>query len=466
MTLNSILESDIEEVCADGVDDVTAREAEYHRELFVDKLLEAGVSVDRGVPLRNGEKRPSIQNDPQNNTVDLRDAPLNCGVTAGDGLLISDLDVYEAPIPDSLREFHRGRPTLQSRTPHVGGHEIYTCPPETEELFKEEFGVRNPGGQFGEVQTGGKHVVAPGASINHLNCPSSKPNCPGRGTDVYKLTNERDIYHLTLDDVHRLIEVLSELRGRESTVATDLDCTAIQHAMGAHERAWLTCAREMDDKLDRLCTWAEEGGEPDKYDLEYPDRSSNEVALAEKLLWQYGVAGDFKKPRIVVIGVLDHLQPPKWSQAGETYRKSVMQAASDHAFGDEEDFGGEYVGKTVREECGIEATEVESDSTTSRGVLRKRADKISLVVRYNMEETFTTKEVAALLDTSESSVRRVLNAWREYGILSLKGSTSDRYWQKNDELPTGTSMYEKFLKENFQDDGTVRQIQHAHLRRD
>lgn len=431
-----------------------------HRRRFVAKLEATDADTARFTRLEERDKNPSEGSGWNEQGHMPSDVGRDAGVLAGNGLMNIDLDSYDEYPPPPLLEFLNDRPSLKGETPHGGERGFYTCPLETPALFEKALGVRNPGGAWGEIQTEGQHVVSPGSTLDHSNCLESKP-CDGYGIDIYHLVNDREIRHLNHDDVERLIEVLDENRGASPPTQEETAFKTSQRPLRDYERAWLERAREMDDYLDRLCIWAENGGNPIQYDLRYSDRSSNEVGLAEKLLFQYGAQGDFMNPIETVIAVLDDLRPPKWRYAGKTYRKSVLTHAQAYAFDEEE---------IEAEETTWETADKQSDSADSlanaRGVNRRQADVISLIIRYDMDGTFTTKEIEQRINASRPTINRVLRTWRDYGLLTLTGSGKNQYWKKNGEMPIDLPLYKTFLKDNFHSPDEIRQIRHQHLRED
>lgn len=437
----------------------------HEREKFVEKLKASQIPVDRFTRLDKMDKSPAEKGWQSGCYPD--EVGRDAGVLAGRRLMNVDLDTYDIPLPDVLKEFLNERPSLLGDTPHGGERGFYTCPSETPEMFDESLGRKNPTYEWGEIQTGGKHVVAPGSKLDHANCNTDRKPCDGYGSDVYHLCNDRDIRHLDHNDVEQLIEILKELRDASPPSTNDIPCTTAHRPLEDHERAWWEGARGMDEYLDNLCTWAEQAltenaGRPKQYGLRFKDRSRNEVALAEKLLFQFGVKGDFQNPEEIVVTILNEIRPPKWQSAGETYRTSVIANARAYTIDDED-----VMEQVDTQEGAIPQQEATSSPPDSRGVVQHRANEISLIIRYTMGEKFTTRDIQEWIDVSDWTIRQILNTWREAGYIRYdKHGDGSGFWREERELPTGTPIYDAFLDDNFHTTNEIRKMRHNYLRDD
>ena len=156
-------------------------------------------------------------------------------------------------------------------------------------------------------------------------------------------------------------------------------------------------------------------------------------------MWSFGA---FENPIDTVQSVLYYLQPPKWSQAGESYRRSVITAAKAFTL----DIGKYYEKATVDK----------SDS-----VRRELAEVI--VLRASWKNEFTTREIAEEMGISERQTRRVLNTLKKAGYLYKDYIEGTNHFIRGEQIPINGEVFERMMS-RYNTDEEVQQMQKDYLR--
>lgn len=401
------------------------------------EFSERGVRTERAITLKDGGKGSNTDHTHPRNQHDPEELGGNYGILAGWGLLIFDLDHYEDDIPMSLIDLFNDHPTIRVDTPHMGDHLYYLAPDDAAERIEEVAGLPNPTYGGIEVKSKNSLVVGPGSEIESCTkCDSC--HIPGEGQ--YEVGHWDSIPEL---DFERFLTILEELEEERSTEQdTSAEAGTIQ--LEADVEDWIENGRESDEYLNQLIECLGSSSfEPGDYPLiTHEDRSRVETALAEKLFWRFGA---FEHHEETVRTIMTQLHPPKWSNRGEEYRDSVIQSARNYTTG-----VGEFY-------------EVSEGRQKEGSVLQRHADRIVLIAKYNVEETFTTPEVASLIDEiGVRQARKVLNALKDAGYLSKTFVKDNEHFKKVAEIDTTGKAYDLFL-DQYRTLEEVKEIQHDYL---
>ena len=290
-------------------------------------LQEAGISTDRFIPVEydNGHKRPTItgwQSLPQSEASDI-DGP--AGIVCGYGLVVVDVD-HPEKIPE---EFEKLPDTLTVDTMHGGEHRYYLVVGEQPES-------RSP--EWGDIQSAGDMVVAPGTTFSHNECDD---DCPHTGEDGYGITSGESPTTLDPGNHPAIFEKddKEESSGVSGEVTTTIEPDQENVAlMESYIREFhsdsATTTRAMNFLNDLMC------GHYKKHDFTADDGSADrheaEIAYGSQL---YGIAlkyGDEDEETVLQV-VHDYItktslderwtgdgQPRKWLQLGDDYRKNAL----------------------------------------------------------------------------------------------------------------------------------------------
>jgi len=293
------------------------------RKVLSDRLEEAGISTERFVDVKDGEKA-SIDHTCRKPG----EVSGNYGVyaTARDGLVWIDIDDYN-DIDDSsgLTAIMRLPSTFEQKSPHDGTHRAYKVAMSDDgrqiaAVLKDEFGLTkgNPAPSWGEVRAANQYVVGAGSQLDGCDKEGCEECATGEG-GRYEIANDRPIATI---EASELVEALR----KDPEYAPDNDQTDLETVSydekdhtglsdDADEREILEYALEdsSDDKLRRLWEgdYSDYGG----------DRSRAESALAYKLA--FWLNGD----KNAVRRAMNRANTQKWDErTDESYRESVLQA--------------------------------------------------------------------------------------------------------------------------------------------
>lgn len=315
---------------------------------IAERLGEAGLSTERFIDCRDGEKK-SV--DHTRHHVDEVSGEYGIYALASDGLVILDIDDYEE-IEDrsGLKALHELEPTLEQGSPHGGTHRFYAAQPTDDgrlisKVFEDTFGKTNPNPSWGEVRTANQYVVGAGSQLDGCDREDCE-KCAKPDGGNYDLQNDTQIATHTASE---LVDVLK--RDPDLTVEGEDDSDDESGVEDAHDTPSvdaddgdiLEFARACDDKLDRLWRgdYSDYGG----------DRSEAECSLAMKLgFW-------FQGDKRTVRNLMDRANTKKWSEReDDSYRDSVLEAVdevdehydpSEHTVSDPADFDPEEVERGV-----------------------------------------------------------------------------------------------------------------------
>jgi len=276
-------------------------------------------NTERFIPLQKGKKAPINQQ-----TQPLQTITGNYGIMSGDGIMHLDVDDYKdgESLPETTHSLIEDcAAVLTGLTPHGGTHFTYPVPEDAPEMIEEVTGKKNPTiGGCVEVKSHNQYIVGPGSQLDGCDKEWCE-DCikPHEGT--YPLTETNTDPQFDFERFLSVVESLTEEPPEEKS-------TTVQPGeinFGGDVEEWINTARQNDTYLDELMEWSgSTNATPSDYDLRFGDRSRNEVALAEKLMWRFG---SFNEGEQIVRRTLNQLHPPKWSQSGQCYRDSVINAA-------------------------------------------------------------------------------------------------------------------------------------------
>lgn len=180
------------------------------KEKLEDALSAVDIGLERCPDIGSDKKHPEWtgHNDPSNwhRPTELEG---NYGVKTGNGLLVIDIDDWEAA-PDELTNLLERLNTLVIVTPHGGSHHYFRV--EDDAQIKTSYGINGI-----DIQYEGVHVVGPGSVFDHTNCETGKEGCPGHGTDEYEYQDYTTIDTICGDDLQLLIDAIDEQGGDDTT---------------------------------------------------------------------------------------------------------------------------------------------------------------------------------------------------------------------------------------------------------
>ena len=287
-------------------------------------LQEAGISTDRFIPVEhdNGHKRPTItgwQSLPQREVSEVGES---AGMVCGDGLFVIDVD-HPEKLPEEFEELPEA-PRVD--TLHGGDHYFYATYGEQPESRSTE---------WGEIQSTGTMVVAPGTVFSHSNCET----CSLTGEGQYRFAEQPPIPTVNPEDYPQIFDPEDDIPTQEVSISdTEYDDDAVA-TMQAHILDFYSDQKTTERARNYLqdLTWgkyAERGFTTDSGDA---DRSEAEVAFASLL---YGVClkyGD-ATPEEHLHTVRNYIskscnetqfttdgQPRKWSVRGENYKTGILR---------------------------------------------------------------------------------------------------------------------------------------------
>jgi hypothetical protein len=169
------------------------------QEYLKKRLEEANISVNRGVCLQQGTKRPKpgtkwryIDLPP----VDEIDG--HFGIRTGDGLVVIDVDEWD-DLPDSVKSFLESNPTLTIQSPHSEGRDGHY-------YFATDSNInKNPPGC--DIQGDGS-IVADGAKIwgirNGKDCKYDEC-CTKTSPGVYPVKEDRSIAYVPKENIEAAV---------------------------------------------------------------------------------------------------------------------------------------------------------------------------------------------------------------------------------------------------------------------
>lgn len=332
---------------------------------FVIHFLESGLDSDRFIKAKPGTKRPVGQWD----THQPGDVDRDSLIKTGDGLLIIDIDDWRET-PQSIRDLLMSTPTLTVQSPHAKGKEGHYY-----YLIEENIKTRNP--DWGELRCVGALVVTPGTQLTDCKQGCCSPDSPGR----YTIRKDRPIESIDVDDLP-VNPTAEEPENNDEAPGAKREYPVDTGKPDFDWRDRLQTARRCNKKLDVLCEWAEEGGDPS--DVGFPgDRSAAECALVTHLAFWFG------RNKPAVRFVMNRLNPPKWSERGDDYRESVL--------------------KGIR---------VQQDVYTGSGESGpSRELVVDVWTRFFVAESMKTAEVADRVNRTPRQTRKALSYLQEKGIV-------------------------------------------------
>ena len=391
-------------------------------------------NTERFIPLQKGKKAPIAHE-----TQPLQTITGNYGIKSGNGIMHLDVDDYKdgMSVPDKILSLRNdSTPLLTGLTPHGGTHFTYPVPEDAPRQIEEVTGKKNPTiGGCVEVKSHNQYVVGPGSELDGCDKEWCE-DCFKPYEGHYPLTETNSQPQFDFQRFLSVVESLTEELPEEKS--TTVQAGEINFSGEVEE--WIDTARQNDTYLDELMEWSgSTNATPSDYDLRFGDRSRNEVALAEKLMWRFG---SFNEGEQIVRQTLNQLHPPKWSQSGRTYRDSVINAAKTYTV----DAGEFYELKSDRE----------------RSILRVHAECVVLEVAIMMEDVFTTTEVAQFQSFGYRQTLRVLNDLESAGYLTKTFVNRNECWKKVSEIPTTGPVYEMFVNQ-YQTVDEDRQQRHEYL---
>jgi hypothetical protein len=315
------------------------------------------------------------------------------GIVAGDGLAVIDID-----LPDEAPNILAGFPGIRVRSMHSGEHIHAAIDGELPES-------RSP--EWGDIQASGDMIVAPGTTLDHSGC---RGDCERAGADTYDLIDAAE-GSVEIEDFPEVF--LGD--ARDGSAVPEIQPEEIVSSFDGSTAGRLGYAIDRDEKLAKLYYWA--CGKRSLAGLPYGDRSSAEVALAQKLLWWF----EWDVP--TVREILDTIRPPKWSQRGGDYRASVIRAGLAYTAG----IGAKY-------ERGRES-----------GVCRRHALDVCVVLGIEDGPIKTSAIVAhEFVEVEDDQVRKVLNALRDDDFVHYQKDGRSGGWII-DELPDSSdSFFDRF----------------------
>lgn len=357
------------------------------------RLREAGLDEQRFIPVKyeDGDKRPT-ENRWQSRLYPAELLNGSMGVVCGDGLVVIDLDDYKSGVttPEQLEELPE---TFTVRTMHGGEHRYFRVVDEQPRSQKRP---------WGDVQSAGKMVVAPGSEFIHAECN----DCDQSGMGRYTVLKNVPIATVNPKEHPETFGVQTDVKSENSTFEDENPTPDVDDR--------LTRAVKQDEKFARLWQWANQGDSLSAHRLTYraedggDDRSTAESVLLYKLLlW----LRDERKAH----QTMNSVSPPKWGSRGENYKKSIIASAKDLLAKNDYD--------------------PEQASSGSGGV---RRDTAIQVVTHGVLDAllhqpigrFKTTDVVDNEDVSvaEDQVGKVLDGLEETGHLKYERSGREGWW--------------------------------------
>jgi|GEM_PF-6613354 len=285
--------------------------------VLVHRLRDAGLSDERFIDLQDGTKKSITDHTNPANQFSPEVIEGNCGVMAGDGLVIIDVD-YPDTLPDWLSRLRTRNPTLMTSSPHDEegrGHLYYRV--------DGEIGVNKAHLKFdwGSVLIERAYAVAPVSVLDHDGY--CKENCSLTGESAYKMAHSRPIARTTVEEIPVL----------QATEAGAPDSTDDVVEMESTNN-------DVDLPIDRRVGVAKESAHGEKFtslwegryrDAEFDNRSDAEASLVAYLAFY--LQGEKKAVRQAMnLAVNEHPRtadgnPRKWNdpEAGTTYRETLLE---------------------------------------------------------------------------------------------------------------------------------------------
>ena len=376
-------------------------------------------NTERFIPLQDGEKAPITHE-----TQPLQTITGNYGIMSGNGVIHIDFDGYKdgVSVPDKILSLRKDSTSLLTGlTPHRGSHDTYPVPEDAPERIEEVTGKKNPTiGGCVEVKSHNQYIVGPGSELDGCDKEWCE-DCIKPYEGHYPLTETNTDPQFDFQRFLSVVESLTEEPPEEKSTAVQ----AGEINFGGDVEEWINTARQNDKYLNELMEWCSStNATPSDYDLRFGDRSRNEVALAEKLLWRFG---SFNQCEQIVRQTLNQLHPPKWSESGRTYKDSVINAAKTYTT----DAGEFYQPKSGGE----------------RSVLKVHAQCVVLNVAFMVDDVFSTSEVEEFQSFGYRQTLRVLNDLESAGYIQKDHVGDNNCWKKVSEVPTTGPVYEMFVNQ-------------------
>jgi hypothetical protein len=221
------------------------------QEYLTQRLEESDISVERGVNLKPGTKRP-VRGEKWRNVElpGINNVDSDYGVRTGDGLVVIDVDTWN-DMPDPLQGFIKENPTLTIKSPHSehdrDGHYYYSTESDIN---------RNPPGC--DIQGDGS-LVADGAEIwgirDGKDC--SEGCCSEENPGVYTKKRDRPIAHVPTDEIESVVPTRDTAPTEtnecpDPTTLPDIDEGRVDFAESCLERLQKDAAPFFTDLMDRL----------------------------------------------------------------------------------------------------------------------------------------------------------------------------------------------------------------------
>ncbi len=295
-------------------------ELRRQREILVDRLQEAGLSIIRAVDLPDGGKQNDHDHTDPTNHYRPDEIRGNYGIMGGNGLVIIDVDIHDdrfKGLPDGLDDL---QPTLTVQSPHVGEHQYYAIDADVRS-------TRFPGV---DVQGVNSYVLGPGSVLNQ--CSKSWHDCSAEGEGQYRIKHDRPIASLRAD-------VLKDLtKAQPSSDDSDQHSPVETRGLISRDPELEVARIEADFNPVRVFQKMMNGehGRRNQYliDGQYSpagyrnDRSRAESALVEELGWWFG---DDEEIVWRIMDTICRLNPQtdtgnrrKWLERDEEWRETLF----------------------------------------------------------------------------------------------------------------------------------------------
>jgi len=220
------------------------------RELFAERLREAGLDDTRFIDVVDGEK--ATHNHNQRAPDDDRLAG-NYGVyagrgagEAGDGWLADvDVDDYDTDASSAGLDAVLDLPeTFTVETPHTdgetGGHRFYAVTGDVTDAMQDVADASNPSPSWGEVRVANQYVVGPGSQLDGCEKEDCE-ECTTPDGGQYRIATDREIATITAE---QLADALREDPAYADSDAADADDTDLSDYSPEGENDAKAVARE------------------------------------------------------------------------------------------------------------------------------------------------------------------------------------------------------------------------------
>lgn len=275
-----------------------------------ERIAATGLVAERFVSLCEGTKKSRVDhtNPEHQHFADELDG--NCGVMAGDGLVIVDIDNYDGSevVPDAIKSLP---PTFTVETPHGGEHRYYAV----------DDPVDNSQNDWGEIRATDQYVVGPGSVLD--SCSKSWHDCSDDGSGRYAILDDRPLAQIAASALPAKSKDRAETR-TEGDLSNAPELTDLNDVAAPFDRLKTRLQAFLNDEK-RRALWEGRYSEAD-----FDDRSRAEGALAYHLGWFFeedsSVVSQLMTLSCRQYPMTDSNTPRKWLiRDDDSYRQNTVK---------------------------------------------------------------------------------------------------------------------------------------------